>query len=363
MVGPASLRRDVVNSQFSPVNYLLARRFLVGVFVHVFFVSIFIFIAGNPIFAQPPPQSLEEGIERLARKAAALPHERRMSLIWTNHATLSEQRSENLRGMFAARLESGAQIRWVQGEAAPGLRVFLEQTPSQIVITASVPAEGNSSVVMEQVARTLAAGEEKLAVPVRIEKELMWQQETKILSAALPASSVGTAKKMVVLTEEALLVYRGELGVWKLLATKVLPGPKQAPRVARGQLLLVEDNLEQIGILLPGRRCEGNLADESPIVCAGGSAEWRSGRLLALPACGTQTWWLKSDGTDWASEDRLQLRASGAASNAVPVAELNVPGPVFSIGAGVDGASAAVVVRNISTGNYEVYRVALSCAN
>ena len=38
-------------------------------------------------------------------------------------------------------------------------------------------------------------------------------------------------------------------------------------------------------------------------------------------------------------------------------------GPVFSIGAGADVGSATAVVRNVATGNYEVYRVALACAN
>jgi len=362
MAGPVSLRRDVVNSRFSPVNYLLVRRFLVVALIAVFSFSIFVFTAGNPIFAQPQSQMLEESIERLARKAAALPHERRMSLVWTNHAAISEERLETLRGVFVGRLEA-AQIRLVQGETAPALRVFVEQTPSQIVIIALVPAEGSSNVVMEQVARALAEAEERPASPVRIEKELLWQQETKILSAALQASSQMSEKKLMVLQEETLLVYHEEQGSWKLLKTKFVPGPRQAPRVARGQLLVAEGNPEQAIVLLPGRRCEANLADDLPMACAAAGSEWRAGRLLATPACGTQTWWLKSDGTDWNSEDRLQLRNSGAGSNALPVAELGVTGPVFSIGAGADGASAAVVVRNISTGNYEVYRVGLACGN
>jgi hypothetical protein len=72
---------------------------------------------------------------------------------------------------------------------------------------------------------------------------------------------------------------------------------------------------------------------------------------------------LKSDTTDWTAEDRLLLRASVAGKDLAPVAEVNVPGPVQAISTGGDAASAGVVVRNVSTGNYEVYRVALSCAN
>jgi hypothetical protein len=343
------------------VNYQLARRFSVVALTAVSFYSQFIFAAGQPKFAQPQAQTLEECVERLARRAAALPHERRMVLIWTNHAGLSEQRAENLHNIFAAKLE-GAQIRLVQGEAAPGLRVSIELTPSQIVISASVPSEGGNNVVMEQMTRELAGRVERPASSIRLEKELLWQQETKILSAALSVDADAKQKKMFVLTEDSLLAYGDENGSWKLLTTKPLPGPKQPPRAARGQLLVAEETPGRVEVLLPGRRCNANLVEDSPITCVGVNAEWHAGHLLALPACGTQTWWLVSAGTDWNSEDRVFLRAPGSTSNATAVAEINVPGPVHSIGAGA-GASAAVVVHNIATGNYEVYRVALACAN
>jgi hypothetical protein len=358
------------------VNYQLARRFIVVALTAASIYSPFVFARvsgfvlaspdiriGQPKFAQSQtqPQTLEECVEHLARRAVALPHERRMALVWTNHAGLSEQRAENLRVIFAAKLEA-AQIRVVQGEAVPALRVSIEQTPSQIVISASVPAEGSRNVVMEQVTRDRAGGVERPASSMRLDKELVWQQETKVLSAALSVAS-GTQKRMFVLTEDALLAYGEEQGSWKLLTTKPLPGPKQPPRAARGQLVMAEETPERVEILLPGRRCDANLADDSPITCGAVNSEWHAGHLLALPACGTQTWWLRSEGADWSSEDRVLLRASGSSNNATPVAEMSVPGPVHSIDAGADGGSATVVVRNIATGNYEVYRVALACAN
>jgi len=72
---------------------------------------------------------------------------------------------------------------------------------------------------------------------------------------------------------------------------------------------------------------------------------------------------IEVDVTDWTVEDRLLLRSSGAGRETAPVAEMIVPGPVQAIGVGIDAGSASVVVHNISTGNYEVYRVGLSCAN
>jgi hypothetical protein len=362
MACPATFWRDVLNSRFSPVNDQPARRIRLLAYAIAFIISLV--PVGDSIFAQPQTQALEDCVERLARKAVALPHERRMSLVWTNHADLSEQRAENLRVVFAARLEATSQVRLVQGEAAPALLVSIEQTPSQIVLTATVPAEGGTNVAIEQAARSLVARDARPSNVLRLEKELRWQQEAKILSAVLPAMSAGEEKTMIVLAEDALVIYSEEQGVWNLRTTKLLPpGTNQRQRSARGQLIIADENVSQVGILLPGRRCETSWTDDSPVVCSVTTAEMHPARLLASSACATHTWWLRSDGTDWTSEDRLTLRNSVAPSNSPPAAELNVPGPVFSISAGPDVGSATAVVRNVVTGNYEVYRVALSCAN
>jgi hypothetical protein len=341
------------------VNDQPAWRISILALTTAFIISLF--AAGNQLATQP--QTLEDCVERLARKAVALPHERRMPLVWTNHAALSEQCAENLRLVFAGRVEA-AQVRVVQGESAPALHVSIEETPSQIVFTASVPAEGSANVVIEEMPRALVARDARPSNAIRLEKELLWQQETKILSATLPTSSTTGGKNMILLTEDALVIYAEEQQAWKPRTTKPLPpGSYQPQRSARGQLLLADENVSQVGILLPGRRCETKWTDDSPLSCSSSNAEMHQARLLVAQVCGTHTWWLRSDGTDWSSEDRLLLRNSLAANNAAPVAELNVPGPVFSISPGPDSGSATVVLRNVLTGNYEVYRVALACAN
>jgi len=306
------------------------------------------------------PDALEDCVERLAKKAAAVPHERRMALVWSNHASFSEPRAERLRSAFAARMEA-AQVKWVQGEAAPALRVAMEETPTQIVFTASVPAEGGTSVVIEAVARGLAGVDEGGGSRVRLEKQLVWQQQKRILSAALLQIPGASEKRLALLTEEALLVYRGEAGNWNQEASKTLSGPRPAARSAFGQLLVSEEPKESVTILLPGRRCQASVTDDSAVTCASAGVEWPAGRLMAVPRCGTQTWWLKSDAGDFASTDRLLLENSGAAKDAPTVAEVGIAGPVISIGAGESVATAAVVARNLSSGNYEVYRVAAVC--
>jgi hypothetical protein len=323
------------------------------------FFFLFNLMTMTPAVARP--DALEDGAERLAKKAAALPYERRMSLVWTNHAALTEQRVERLRAAFTAQMEA-TQVRLVQGEMAPALRVAIELTPTQIVFTASVPGEGSTSVVIEEVARAATGIDASPGNGVRLEKELLWQQEGKILSAGLLPAGADGGKRLVLLTEENLLVYRGGPGSWKLENTKVLPEPRQAQRSPHGQLIVAPESNEPVGVLLPGRRCEADVADDSSVACANVTMEWPSGRLMARPSCGVQTWWLKSDGVDWTEEDRLLLRSAGAGREAA-AAELGFAGPVISVSGGDNAGSATAVVRNLNSGNYEVYRVALVCGN
>lgn len=347
---------------FTPVDKKLAWRFTICACSCAIFFFILQILLARPAEARPDarPDALEDCVERLAKKAAALPHERRMSLVWANHAALPDARAERLRVAFAARLEA-AQAKLVQGETAPALRVAIEQTPSRIVFTAMVPGDGTSNVVIEEVERALAGMEEGGGNRVRLEKELLWQQETRILSAALLPPGDGGEKRLAVLTEDALQIYGGVAGNWKLESGKALPGPRAPQRSARGQVMVAEDKSGQIGILLPGRRCEASVLDESAVACAAASVDWPAGRLMATPNCGAQTWWLRSDGGDLASEDRLLLRNAGNGQDATPAAEMGITGPVISIGAGESAGSATVTARNLRTGNYEVYRVVVVC--
>ena len=360
MARPAFPRRDMIDLRISPVKNHSACRASFSPIVVTSILIILFFAQSAALRAQP--QSIEETVSRLARRVAALPHERRVSLVWSNHGAVSEESSEELKKVFVAELEL-EQIHVVQGETAPALRVSMEQTPARIVISALVPGDGATNVAIEEIARASVESAERQASAVKLEKTLVWRSEARLLSAALPASASDTQKRMAILTEEALQIYGEENGNWKLLSARLLPGARQTQRGARGQLLLAGENPQKVGILTPGRRCEASLEDESPVACAAMNVEWPSGKLLANSACGVQTWLLKSDSTDWTAEDRVLLRSSSAGRESAAVAELSVPGPVQSIGAGADTGSASVVVRNLATGNYEVYRVVLSCTN
>ena len=59
--------------------------------------------------------------------------------------------------------------------------------------------------------------------------------------------------------------------------------------------------------------------------------------------------------------DRLELVNPSLPAMQAPVAELATAGPVLSISSGEALRADTAVVFNLSTGNYEVYRIALAC--
>ena len=84
--------------------------------------------------------------------------------------------------------------------------------------------------------------------------------------------------------------------------------------------------------------------------------------FLASP-CDRGAWWLSGESEDWSVPDRLLLRNPALPKSAPPAAELDLPGPSLSISTGRHMQSDTTVVFNLSTGNYEVYRVTLACGN
>ncbi len=91
-------------------------------------------------------------------------------------------------------------------------------------------------------------------------------------------------------------------------------------------------------------------------------------QLLMSSECGDNSWSLWTDTGDYAQRDRIFCGSPEVAEAELPADEttshsLEMPGPVLDISTTVDSKAAIAVVRNLSTGNYEVYRITLSCGN
>jgi hypothetical protein len=68
---------------------------------------------------------------------------------------------------------------------------------------------------------------------------------------------------------------------------------------------------------------------------------------------------LATGARDYTQTDSLQVFQTASGGTAAVSAELDFPGPVTALHAALDAPR--VVVRNLTTGNYEAYRLSFSC--
>jgi hypothetical protein len=87
-----------------------------------------------------------------------------------------------------------------------------------------------------------------------------------------------------------------------------------------------------------------------------------------LSACEERPRYLATGTGDYTQTDRIILRGQVVNQVAQPpndgdASSVEVPGPVLGISVAENAKAAFAVVKNLSTGNYEVYRIAAVCSN
>jgi hypothetical protein len=82
--------------------------------------------------------------------------------------------------------------------------------------------------------------------------------------------------------------------------------------------------------------------------------------LVIVPVCGGVSQFLATSDRDDTQTDTVQLFGMESGGPVAISGELNFPGPVLALHSAPDAPRA--IARNLSTGNYEAYRLAISCA-
>jgi hypothetical protein len=325
--------------------------------IAVFCSLLFLFCIPN-IFARD--ESAEDRVRELARRVSAeLPRTKMNCVNWNNHEAVPESRSQQLKSAFLEELQ-GKQGDSPAATSSCSVSVFLERTPTQVVVTADMENGGDRRYLFTGIPRAEVPAESSNTSAPRLEKELIWQQGERILDALFVRGENGAGDRLVVLQRDALNVYERQTGEWKALRSKPLAEAAVAQRAPHGELSFSPDQPDRLKLVFAGKSCQATLSDASPLNCQLSAESARTGMLLAS-ACDSRVWWLRSDGGDSTMPDKLELVNSSLPQTQGPAAELVTPGPVLSISSGEALRADTAVVFNLTTGNYEVYRIALAC--
>lgn len=297
----------------------------------------------------------------------------KIAVEWNNVSSLPEAQSLLFREVFVQELGT----HWNLVPANPGtplLRISLRETPTDFLLVAQLNDASGEQVHMTSLSKTLFLPTMARGAGFRLVKQLLWQQPQAILDAREFTAAAFSPANIFLLKTDALAIYREADERLSAVQELGFGNYRYISRGLRGEL---EKNKDGAMIAtLPNLTCvlHGPAAssDRWTMTC---STNGNAGRLTdsstsdndAEPdavaitsSCDGTAWRLLAGESDWTRPDRLLLVGAGMKRDEA-AASLEFGGPVLRIAAAEDAKTALTVVFDLSSGNYEIYHVAIAC--
>jgi len=303
--------------------------------------------------------ALRETAQRFAERVAGIPGlHGTLRLEWHPDATWSEGESERWIEKIRDELERRALD--LTGEAgAPVLDVFAAETPTQVVLTAKTRVSDRTEVRIIAIARALLPPAASPAAPIRLERQMIYENPDRILDAASVENGDGRGLVLLLYRNFELVALRVDArGVVKQ-SVSLNPANWKPSRDPRGEIRM---RGTVVFVELPGKSCEFSWESPADLKCRAEKSAWRVETLLTSP-CDRSDWKLLSSGSEPNTKDVLQVVPDGALRESSAAVLSEFPGPILSSNGEQDPSSALVIARNLRTGNYEIYKITLACGN
>jgi len=331
------------------------------------------FLLGIPIAARS--SNLEDSAKELAQRIAAdLPAGQNIEAVVRNASSLQAGDVARIEQALKVELQERGVGLSATGDTATVVLITLSENFKERVWTAEIRQGDTSRVVMMALDRLAEKRAFSSAMPVTIHADKFWEGPEAILDAEEIAGLRGQPR-FVLLLRDRLLIQEpsGKLEI---------NFPSAASRDPVGKLGPLE-NGNRISFSLPSRVCSADLdarrfsdclsidgpgaapASRIPLltdIAPVGSIPQGKGIALSIgTVCqGNTRLFLATSGQDYTQTDSLQVVQIAESGNAVPASvELEFPGPIMALHSAVEGPRA--IVRNLATGNYEAYRLSISC--
>ncbi|MBZ5527433.1 MAG: hypothetical protein LAN71_05975 [Acidobacteriia bacterium] len=316
--------------------------------------------------------ALEDAARTLAAKVAAIPRlPVSAALAWENRSSLSESQSAVLRRALTLAL-AGGRLLLVENASVPVLRVTLSDTPAHILLIAVLqPAEAEDAILLE-LDRAAFPADQDFSLAARIERQLLWRQPEPLLDGIEWAEGANQESFLVLLTRDSLLRARSAKDGWRsamsgagvtdsapLPASLLLPWPREGEA---GFAAVSPALPTQLKIRMNRKACSVALGEKLGLSCDGEAGGAKPDPVIAAP-CTRASYRLLTGGGDHNEKDWIQAVESVAGEGSRLTPRLEMPGPVLALTVRPEGNSALAIVRNLLTGDYEVYRITLACGN
>ena len=342
----------------------------------LFRAVLFLFVLiGIPSVARS--STLEDSSKELARKiAAVLPAGENVSCEIRNLSSLKPGEAARIEQALKAELQVRG-IGLTSSGAAITVTVTLSENFRNLVWTGEIRQGGASKVVLIAVGRLFENRTFSGSMPVTIHSEKFWEGPERILDGGEISNGVGKSW-LVLLLPGGLLIQDRQTGS---ATTLEITSNQSASRDPWGNL-----NFGLIGntisLFLAPRVCTVNLETPNLNGCLQGEGSAGAPTANQFPVmfdimppgppppgkgteiemksvCAGASQFLATGARDYTQTDSLQVFQMESSGAVAVSSELDFPGPITALHAGADPPRA--VVRNLTTGNYEAYRLSYSC--
>jgi hypothetical protein len=309
-------------------------------------------------------ESLEDAAHELAMKVCVAAHKQPVKVAWQESPESSGYLSEARKKVFLDQI-SACGMAAAENSDAPILTVTMQVTPSKALLIASSTEAVSPQMYVIEVPRALLLVTRETAPAPQLRRELLWQQE-KPIQSALEWQDPTTGERFLFLLSESLLMrFDFENGRWKWMDSAQFP--QVGRRLRAGEVSLFYSHSKQRVELVLGKKvCNLDLTIHFGYTCTGTEVADKTMELVS--SCDESPRYLVTGKGDYTQTDRITLASSAGAGVAAAADEtyrgsVDMPGPVLDIGVAENLKAAAAVVKNLSTGNYEVYRITAVCSN
>jgi hypothetical protein len=313
--------------------------------------------------------SLEDAPHELAMKVCMAGRKYPVSVRWQESADSAGYWSDARKKAFLEQI-SACGMEPAESPDAPVLRVSVQVTPSSLLLIAeSSEATEGRSIRMIEVPRDAPFKSDQASPGPHLKGELLWQQETPIDSALEWQDPASQERFLFLLGDGVLRRMNFQNAAWKTLDSTELPAVHRHSRWGdAGFAYAFTGRLFDFAI--DGKICSFKPAGPISFSCAEESPQAKP--LLLSSPCEPLPRYVMTGSGDYAQPDQILLgspaldptaKAPTAAPKEADSHGFQVPGPVLGISLAENASAAFAVVKNLATGNYEVYRIMADCSN
>ena len=330
-------------------------------------VLLLLVLLGTPMAARS--DALEDSARELARKIdAALTARGELSCDVRNVSTLEMDDAVRIEQALKTELQGRCVRSQANGSEVATVVVTLSENLESLVWSAEIHQGAADRDILQVVPRSSVPSRPTTSLPIVLASEQFWDGRERVLDVSVTDSPTG-GQLLVLLLPDSLLIRNASEGSENkidlplAISTAALREPSGSLSHKDGNSIEARRDRRSCTISL-GTMTVDKCWDDQDTILAPEEPPLRAGQAVTVAttcSIGRGLPLLVTGTGDDTQPDFVQVIVSRGLGSAVASNRVDFPGPILVIHDGTGREPATVIVKNLRTGNYEAYRLSISC--